>query len=164
MIVSAQTSPDDHAAAKNYRCLTSVYFMSTFSRQRKSRIRNFEARAARSDDVRAYRDWRYITVHPFADEPELLEYLSMSPNQCMHADVLWHTGTDIALIQTSTGSGPPFCTTVSWFGDPPYLSIIARLPTETTTISQLHDLMDRIAAQGLPKRFRDRQTKTMFNA
>ncbi|QDV05862.1 hypothetical protein Poly30_13650 [Planctomycetes bacterium Poly30] len=49
--------------------------MSTFSRQRKSRLRSFESRATFDGDVRTYREWRYITVHPFADEPELLERL-----------------------------------------------------------------------------------------
>ena len=136
--------------------------MSTFSRQRKSRLRGFESRAAHDDDVRKYRDWRYITVHPFADEPELLERLSMTPDLCKHADVWWHTGTDIVLLQTTTGNQSPLSTSVRWFGDPPYLSITAQLSTPTTTIGQLHQLMDRIAGHGLPKRFRDRRTKTLF--
>ena len=136
--------------------------MSTFSRQRKSRLRDFESRAAHADDVRQYRGWRYITVHPFADEPELLARLSMTSDLCKQADVWWHTGTDVALLQTSTGGKSPFSTSVRWFGDPPYLSITAQLPTPTTTIAQLHDLMDRIVQHGLPKRFRDRRTKTLF--
>ena len=136
--------------------------MSTFSRQRKFRIRDFESRAAHDGDVRKYRDWRYVTVHPFADEPELLKRLSMAPDDCKFADAWWHTGTDIALLQTCAVRGAPFATTMRWFGDPPYMSIIAELPTETTTLVQLHDLMDRIAAHGLPKRFRDRGTKTLF--
>jgi len=136
--------------------------MTTFSRQRKSRLRSFETRASNDGDVRTYRDWRYITVHPFADEPELLTRLSMSPDDCKSADVWWHTGTDVALLQTYTGGDPPFATTVRWFGHRPYLSIIAELPGSTTTIAQLHELMDRIAAHGLPRRFRDRRTTTLF--
>lgn len=136
--------------------------MSTFSRQRKSRIRSFEARASFSGDVRVYRYWRYVTVHPFADEPELLERLSISPDECRFADVWWNTGNDIALLQTRT-DGSDFTTSVRWFGDPPYLSIMAELKTSTTTIAQLHDLMDRIASTGLPKRVRDRRVKILFN-
>ena len=138
--------------------------MSTFSRQRKSRLRSFESRALHDGDVRTYREWRYVTVHPFADETELLATLSMSPAHCKSADVWWHTGSDIALLQTSAGGDAPFATTMRWFGDPPYMSIISELPTKTTTLVQLHDLMDRIAAHGLPKRFRDRSTKTLFTA
>jgi hypothetical protein len=138
--------------------------MSTFSRQRKSRLRSFESRALHDGDVRTYRDWRYITVHPFADEPELLARLTMSPDDCKSADVWWHTGTDVALLQTYTGGDAPFATTMRWFGDPPYISIIAELSTATTTLVQLHELMDRIAPHGLPKRFRHRSTKTLFTA
>ena len=136
--------------------------MTTFSRQRKARIRDFERRAEYSDDVRQYRDWRYITVHPFADEPEVLARISMPPEDCRSADVWWHTGSDVALLQTYAGAESPFVTSVCWFGHPPYLSIISELATETTTIEQLHELMDRIAAVGLPKRFRDRRVKTLF--
>lgn len=137
--------------------------MSTFSRQRKLRIRNFERRARYDGDVRTHRDWRYVTVHPFADEAELLERLALSPNDCKTADAWWHTGTDVVLIQTIAVKTAPCPTSVSWFGEPPYLSIIATLPTPTTKISQLHELMDRIAKQGLPKRFRGRQVKTLFH-
>ena len=130
--------------------------MTTFSRQRKFRLRSFESRAAYARDVRTYRAWRYVTVHPFADEPELLARLSMSPDDCRSADVWWHTGTDVVLLQTSAGGDPPFAIKMRWFGQPPILSIVAELPHPTTTIARLHELMDRIAAHGLPRRCRDR--------
>ena len=136
--------------------------MSTFSRQRKARLRDFESRAAYDNDVRRYREWRYITVHPFADEMELIARLGLAPDDCKSADVWWHTGSDIVLLQTVAGGDPPFATTVRWCNDPPYLSIVAELSSPTTTLVELHASMDRIATIGLQKRFGDRRVRTLF--
>ena len=138
--------------------------MSGFSRRRKQRLRDFERRANFTDDLRTYRSWQYITVHPFADEPELLARLGLHPEDCQKADVWWHTGEDVVLLQTvAVGEEKP--TTCSWFGDEPYLSIIARLPDKVTTIESLHHAMGRINSCGLPKRPRtsSRRSMTIFH-
>lgn len=126
--------------------------MSTFSRQKKRRLRDFEKRWRLSTDVRTYRDWRYLTNHPFADETELLGRLSLRSEDCVVADVWWHTGKDVVLLQTWADSEHPSSVDVRWFGSEPYLSIFAKLANSTTTIENLHVLMDQISRRGLPKR------------
>ncbi len=134
--------------------------MSAFARQRKNRLRDFERRVELDDDVRTYRDWRYVTVHPFADEPKLLASLELQPAECQNADVWWHTGSDIVLLQTTVVGEAGQSTTCCWFGDPPYLSIIARLSATVATIRSLHDAMDRISSCGIPKRCKHRSRRS----
>lgn len=139
--------------------------MSTFSRQRKQRSRDFKRRVEITDDLRTYRAWRYITVHPFADEPELLAHLGMQPTECQTADVWWHTGRDVVLLQAVAVGQEEQATTCRWFGSEPYLSIVTRLPDKVATIASLHVAMDRIESCGLPKRFRPlaHRTITLFH-
>ena len=126
--------------------------MSNFARQRKKRLRGFESRCTAPADVRRYRHWRYVTVHPFADEPELLRELEMRPEDCSSADVWWNTGRDVVLLQLVACQAFPCTTTLRWFGSPAYWSIVARFPGPVATLENLHRMMDRIATQGIPKR------------
>ena len=128
--------------------------MSTFSRQRKQRLRDFEGRIKFGGDVRTYRHWRYITVHPFADERDLLARLEMQPEECRNADVWWHTGNDVVLLSMVAAGKERRPTKGIWSGHRQHLSIVTHVPDETTTIQRLHEAMDRIAAVGLPKRQR----------
>lgn len=123
---------------------------------RRKRLRDFEGRNRTCHEVAEYRSWRYISVHPFGDESELLARLELRVSQCTSADVWWHFGNDVALLQTkATGQlRPP--TTYHWIGNPPYLSFIARLPETITTTDQLLRSMDRIAECGIPRRPRRR--------
>lgn len=125
--------------------------MSTFSRQRKQRLRDFEQRVRFDEDVRTYRQWRYVTVHPFADETELLARLEMQPEECRQADVWWHTGNDVVLLQTIAVGKEKQPTKAFWHGNKPYLSIVTHLPDTLVTIERLHEAMDRIVKCGLPR-------------
>lgn len=128
--------------------------MSTFSRQRKQRLRDFERRVRFDDDARRYRSWRYFIVHPFADDAELLKRLEMQPEECRQADVWWHTGTDAVLLMSSATGKAQQPTTCRWGGNRPFLYIATSLPDQLITLERLHEAMDRIAACGLPKSFR----------
>lgn len=128
--------------------------MSTFSRQRKQRLRDFERRVRFDDDVGTYRDWRYLTVHPFADETQRLARLEMRPEECRQADAWWHTGSDVVLLYAVAAGKEKQPTTGIWSGHKPFLSVVMNLPDTMATIERLHEAMDRIAACGLPKRLR----------
>ena len=52
------------------------------------RVSDFSLRIDYSpDSVYAHRerDWRYIPIHPFADEPEILNRLELTPPDCLRA-------------------------------------------------------------------------------
>lgn len=136
--------------------------MSQFARQRKKRLRDFESRAAIGGDVRTHRDWRYLTVYPFGDEPQILKRLSIQPSDCTSADVWWHTGKDIVLLQTIAANVTPGLFTFRWFGNPPQMSIVATFCQQVTTIENLHVVMDLVSMRGLPKRCGNRGLVTLF--
>lgn len=138
--------------------------MSAYSRQRRFRLRDFQRRYWYDGERRSYRDWRYVIVHPFADDLALLDRLGMAPSECRNADVWWATGKDVVLLQTRAVGEAGQATVRIWCARPPYLSIIARLPDSVTTIQRLHETMDRIASCGLPRRFRrdERRETTIF--
>ena len=45
------------------------------------------------------RDWRYIPIHPFADEPSILDRLDLTPADCMSADAYWEIDGDIVFLE-----------------------------------------------------------------
>jgi hypothetical protein len=42
---------------------------------------------------------RYIPIHPFADDDELLVKLGLKPGDCLAGDAYWHMGDDICFLQ-----------------------------------------------------------------
>ncbi len=67
-----------------------------------SRLAEFESRAQYSpDNIYRHRkmQWRYLPVHPFGDEPDLLASLQITPEDCKASDAWAEFGVDIALVQ-----------------------------------------------------------------
>ena len=75
------------------------------SNLREARIADFEGRACFApDDIYQHRThgWRYIPIHPFSDEYDVLTRLQMSPTDCRSVDAWWEIDGDATLIQTYT--------------------------------------------------------------
>ena len=72
---------------------------------REARIADFESLASFApDDVYQHRTrgWRYIPIHPFSGEHDILTRLQISPTDCWSVDAWWEIGGDATLIQTYT--------------------------------------------------------------
>ena len=68
-----------------------------------ARVDDFQARVDYSpDSVYCHRahNWRYIPIHPFADEPEILERLEISPAACYSVDAYWEIQGDVVFLET----------------------------------------------------------------
>ena len=72
-----------------------------------ARLAEFESRACYApDQVLTHLDqgWRYIAIHPFADDLELLKRLDLSPDRCMSVDAYWECASDIYFLQVEAVS------------------------------------------------------------
>ncbi len=71
-------------------------------RQRNKRWLDFQRRAEYAPaEVYQHRihGWKYIPLHPFADEPEVLARLGLRPEECLAADAWWAVDGDAALLE-----------------------------------------------------------------
>lgn len=71
------------------------------------RVSDFQSRIDYAPDS-AYahreREWRYVPIHPFADEPAVLEGLGLSPAACWKADAYWEVDGDIVFLEVILAS------------------------------------------------------------
>jgi len=74
---------------------------------RRRRWESFRERATAAGPARVYRHrthgWEYIPVHPFGDEPEVLERLGLRPDDCRSADAWWGIDGDATLLEARVG-------------------------------------------------------------
>ncbi len=129
--------------------------MSTANRNRRARIRGFMRRATISPaDVQSHGDWRFIAIHPFADDAETLARIGIAPADCVSADAWLCTGGDEILLQISGSAGPSngvprpslFAT---WWGSPPYLQIHADVAESQVTSDVVKNVLNEIARAGI---------------
>jgi len=76
--------------------------MSQGRRGVKARLAAFEARASYApEDVLRHvqRGWRYIPVHPFADEDLLLKRIDWEASRCLRVDAYWECEGDVYFVQ-----------------------------------------------------------------
>jgi hypothetical protein len=67
-----------------------------------ARLADFESRARYSPDQvlrHCGQKWRYIAVHPFADDHELLRQLEWPADRCRRVDAYWECQGDIYFLQ-----------------------------------------------------------------
>lgn len=80
---------------------------STLPVHRERRRGDFE-RSARYDPsgvrVHPNASWRWMPVHPMADDTELLVQLNLSPTDCTKVDAYWDTGLDIVFLELLTAA------------------------------------------------------------
>jgi hypothetical protein len=68
----------------------------------RARLADFEARAsdAPGDVLRhVQREWRYIPVHPFADDDLLLKRIGWEAGRCLSVDAYWECEEDVYFVQ-----------------------------------------------------------------
>jgi hypothetical protein len=68
------------------------------------RRRDFEARAAdeAQPPMTLAAGGEIVTIHPLADEQELLSRLGIRPEECRSVDGYWRVGGDVVFLQVST--------------------------------------------------------------
>lgn len=68
----------------------------------RTRLAAFSSRAKGAPDnvyTHVVHGWRYIPVHPFADDRAVLEQFDVSPEQCLSVDAYWEYAGDVHLVQ-----------------------------------------------------------------
>ncbi len=68
----------------------------------RARLADFEARASHAPgDVLRHvqREWRYIPVHPFADDDLLLKRIGWEAARCLSVDAYWQCEGDVYFVQ-----------------------------------------------------------------
>ncbi|MEM6783706.1 MAG: hypothetical protein AAF624_08235 [Bacteroidota bacterium] len=68
-------------------------------------IADFERRCAHApESVYTHRakQWRYIPIHSFADEPDVLQSLGIDPGDCRWADAYWRADDAVYFLQVWT--------------------------------------------------------------
>lgn len=100
------------------------------------------------------RGWEYLPVHPFGDEPEVLERLGLRPEDCRTADAWWGIDDDATLIETGIVGVLPG--TPRLFAKPtPYeeqwVYLVAVLDAPFVTRVAFEHAMVRFAEAGFPR-------------
>lgn len=136
--------------------------MSGRARRRRQRLRDFEARASFAPgDVRALpgAPWRYLAVHPMADEAALLERLGIPPEQCLEVDAWVRTANDALFFQVRSRScwGPLGPGEFGWIMPSdrlryPHVAANTQEPFITRTTFQA--ALRSLALRGLPRSVR----------
>ena len=96
----------------------------------------------------------YLPIHPFADEPELLAKLHITPDNCRSVDAYWRVGDDVCFLQVwlakddALGRSGLFA---RWSdGEPPMLNVVAVVNAGTVCRKQFEDVMLRFLRLGAP--------------
>lgn len=123
-------------------------------RHRRHRWANFRRRAEYApSDVYQHRifGWEYIPVHPFGDEPEILERLGLRSEDCRSVDAMCGIDEDAFILQATveghTSGAPLFSALVSveedrWI----YVNVLFAAPFVTRI--EFEDAMHRIRIIG----------------
>jgi hypothetical protein len=53
------------------------------------------------DELFPSKNFAYVTIHPLADETDILQRLNMSPEQCAVCDLSWALGQEIAFVSVN---------------------------------------------------------------
>ncbi|MEM8559865.1 MAG: hypothetical protein AAGG50_18775 [Bacteroidota bacterium] len=79
--------------------------MRTSDNEQSEAVDDFERRCAHApDSVYTHRSkpWRYIPIHPFADEPDILQSLGINLGDCRWADAYWRADDAVYFLQVWT--------------------------------------------------------------
>jgi hypothetical protein len=122
------------------------------NRSAAARLAGFDrrARAAPGDVLRhATGGWRYIAVHPFADDDALLERLQWPPERCLSVDAYWELAGDVHFLQVEaagqgvTAPGHYY----RWSGNAVYAAyLVAVLPAHPIARAAFEQAMTRFAS------------------
>lgn len=129
--------------------------MSTYSRSRRARLRDFQRRLRHESSTESHNGFRYISIHPLADDLETLDRLGLRPSDCTSVDCWWEVGNGVALLEVralaTSARAKPHCRAICW-GSPPSLRLRAFVQEPEITSQVLTDVMDQIKRAGVPGR------------
>ena len=96
------------------------------------------------------RGWEYIPVHPFGDEPDVLERLALRPEDCRSADAWWGIDGDATLLESRAGNA------VELFAKPTphwerWVYLVAVFNAPFVTREAFEEAMCRFADVGFPR-------------
>ena len=144
--------------------------MSSFSRQRKRRLRHFERRwaveHAGGDNCYSHCGCRYLATHPLCDEAGLLERLGLKPEDCRYVHAWCQFGTDAFQLMSEAVGETRHQTIAISSETQDGLTICTRLPVHQISRGDLETAIELVIRHGIPGRkfFRthSRHRKTLF--
>jgi hypothetical protein len=116
------------------------------------RIADFEKRAAAvpAHVLRHHEHgWRYIGIHPFADDYELLQRIDWPSDKCRSVDAYWMVHGDVHLLQVDAEGQAlrPYGLYQRWVGGNGYAAnLVAVIRSEPILRARFEAIMARIAA------------------
>lgn len=114
------------------------------------RLAAFQARAAFAPkQVLAHRTsgWRYIAIHPFADDHDLLARLGWPAEQCLSVDAYWEHAGDVYLLQMHADGNDPPGDYYRWVDHGGYVvNLVTKLPPEPVIREAFEGAMSRLVA------------------
>jgi hypothetical protein len=93
--------------------------------------------------------WQYIPVHPFGDEPEVLDRLGLRPHDCLIADAWWGIDCDATLLESRVGDAAELFAkpTPNWER---WVYLVAVFDVPFVTREVFETAMSRFADAGFP--------------
>jgi hypothetical protein len=116
-----------------------------------ARLDEFESRAQYAPEdvmVHVNSGWRYISIHPFADDHQLLERLNWPSDRCQNIDAYWECAGDVYFVQMVTAGqsirAPGFY--YRWTGDDVYVANLVAVVESGSIVRQAFEsVMSRFA-------------------
>lgn len=111
--------------------------------------RDFERRASYSPDsvlTHLARGWRYVPVHPFADEADVLERIGAKPEECKKVDAYWLCGRDVYFLQVYANGNEPDTYSYRWSeGKLSMFNLVAKLTGALLTREMFEKAMEQLS-------------------
>ena len=131
-------------------------------RMRSIRLNDFKRRAEYSPNSvyqHMERGYRYIPVHPFADEPDVLNYLGIDKNECWKVDAWLELDDDACFLQVYSSKydeyrEPGFYARILKEGER-WLYLWATTESDCITIQEFENIIVKYVELGAPKKFRE---------
>jgi hypothetical protein len=125
------------------------------TKRQSARIRDFEDRIAADSEIRGFLGTQYLSIHPFADEPDILNDIGSSPYDCAAVDAYWKVEDDVAFVQViaeSYGAAQAVGRYVRWNPNTRYVNLIVVVATTTITRSVFEHELEMALRDGTIKR------------
>ena len=117
------------------------------------RLRDFAARSAGHPGgvyVHAASGTRYLPIHPFADEADLLARIGASPEGCRGVDAYWEIGGDVCFLEVWSAADRHGIFARWSDGKLPMLHLAARVRGQTVTRPLFEQVIAKFVRAGVP--------------
>jgi hypothetical protein len=120
-----------------------------------ARLDGFESRAQYSPEdalIHINSGWRYIAIHPFADDHQLLERLNWPSDRCQNIDAYWECAGDVYFVQMVAAGqslrAPGFY--YQWAGNDDYAANLVAVVESGPIVRQAFESVMSRFARALP--------------